>query len=273
MKVKSGIVYFMLAAVLMPAAAFAQVPAATTPTLQGAQSPDAMQSYIQKFNEVWHKPAQPAAAPAPAAPLQLPIPGAKDISQTPAFLQNVNNIYNDPATPTFGNPNGDVTIVEYYDYLCPHCKASESGLEKLLQEDSNIKMVYKDFPMLSDMSFSAAAASLASLKQGNDAYLKFHQLLLNPQTVINSYDAIYNTAAAAGLNVNQLKRDMLNGPVASPNRAIDLQIQHNLDVGKSIGVTGIPTFIINGYFISGERDYDSLKKMVAYVRSLKKAPQ
>jgi protein-disulfide isomerase len=217
-------------------------------------------------------PAPSAAAATPGQPQTLPIPDAKDISQATAYVKNLADINNNPATPAFGNPKGDVVIVEYCDYQSGPCKTSQAGLEKLLKEDGNIKIVYKDYPVTSSvLANTMAFATLASQKQGADGYLKFHQSLLNPQTVVNNDNDLFQVAASAGLDVNQLRRDMLQSNVAVLNRAIGQQIQDNTDVGRSIGVTSVPAFIIGGYLVSGERDYDSLRKMVTYVRSLKTA--
>lgn len=159
-----------------------------------------------------------------------------------------------------GNPEGDVTIVEYFDYLCHYCKDEEAGLEQLLQEDGNLKIIYKDFPKHGPLSVTVAIAALASVRQGADKYQMFHNALLNNNVSITSEDVIYQVAGSVGLDVNRLKQDMADKSFAN-------QVQDNITVGRSIGVQITPTFIIGGYFFPGDSGYDKLKQMVAYVRS------
>jgi protein-disulfide isomerase len=124
--------------------------------------------------------------------------------------------------------------------------------------------------VLSAVSYTASFATLAALKQGAAAYLKFRHVLLMPETVIKYDSDIYRTAGKAGVDVHRMEQDMMNGNIAVPNRALDLQISNDITVGQALGITAIPAFIINGYLVTGPQDYNSLKKMVAYVRSLKK---
>ncbi len=187
----------------------------------------------------------------------------QDISATPAFTANADDLFNNPSSPTFGNPHGDITVVEFYDYQCSYCKATEESLEKLLQQDKNVKVVFKDFPKLGPHSVVMTTVTLAGLRQGADKYLKLHEALLSKHVSIGSEDDLYKMAYAVGLEVDKLKQDM-------KVPAIDAQIQDNLTVGKSIGVKLTPTFIINGYFYPGAQDYDHLKQMVDYVRSTNK---
>jgi len=194
----------------------------------------------------------------------LPInSNAQDISNTPAFTSSSDDIYNNPLTPAFGNSDADVTIIEYYDYLCPYCKDEEEGLEKLLNEDSNIKIIYKDIPKHGPLSITAAIASLASLRQGEDKYLAFHNALMSKDTSLTSEDMLYQIAGSVGLDVSKLKQDMSDATFSN-------QVQDNITVAKSIGVRITPTFIIGGYFFPGDSGYDKLKQMVDYVRSNKK---
>lgn len=182
-----------------------------------------------------------------------------NLSHTAAFAAVSSDIYNNPSTPVAGNPGAPVTIVEYYDYQCHYCKASEAGLEQLLQE-GNVKLVIKDFPKLGPISTIMAMGTLAAQRQGADKYLKLHQALMSPHTVVSDENAFYQQAAAAGLDVNRLKKDMLDP-------AITNQIKDNITVGKSIGVQMTPTFIVNGYYVPGGHDYNEMKQFIAYTQS------
>ena len=183
---------------------------------------------------------------------------AQDISKSPAFTQYSDDILNNPLTPAMGNTSGDVTIIEYFDFLCHYCKDEEAGLEKLLQEDGNLKIIYKVSPKHGPLSVTAAIASLASVRQGTDKYQAFHDALMNVD--IASEDTIYQVASSVGLDVTKLKQDMAD-------KSLSDQVQDNINVGQNIGVHIVPTFIIGGYFFPGDSGYDKLKQMVAYVRS------
>jgi len=161
--------------------------------------------------------------------------------------------------PAFGNPSGDVTIVEFYDYRCSYCKASEDGLERVLQEDRNLKIVYMDFPKLGPLSDTAAIATLASMRQGAGKYITLHYMLMNKNMNLSSEEKLYDAASAAGIDVNQLQTDM-----ADP--AITQQIENNIEYGRSIGVKVTPDFVIGGKFYPGYASYDELKERIAWAR-------
>jgi len=167
------------------------------------------------------------------------------------------NIY-----PVFGNPNGDVTIFEFYDYQCGYCKASEEGLERLLREDKNLKIIYMDFPKLGPLSDTAAIATLASLRQGADKYLKLHNMLMNKNVRLTGEDMLYQTAASVGLDVGQIKKDMTDPAIAQ-------QVRDNIAAGKSAGVRVTPSFVIGGQFFPGYATYDELKQRVGDARAAK----
>jgi len=165
-------------------------------------------------------------------------------------------IFNDPNTPIGGNPKGDVTVVEFFDYQCGYCKMSEEAVEKLMKEDKNVKFLYKDFPILGPMSVTAAKASFASAKQGK--YIKFHDALMNKKDHV-SEDVIYQVAKDVGLDVEKLKKDM-------NDEATTKLIETNLKLGGDIGVRGTPMFIVGEQIYPGAMQYDQLKKAVDAAR-------
>lgn len=187
--------------------------------------------------------------------------GATDISAKLAPVRN--EVFNNPASPVGGNPSGDVTIVQFYDYRCGYCKAAEPGFEKLVQEDGNIKVIYKDYPFLGEFSRGIAVAALASRKQGEDKRLKFHQLLM--QRTLSSDPDMYKTAEAAGLDLKQLKRDMVERRVTRLNYELVTQIESNKVLAGKLGINAVPSFIVGDYFFRGG-DMAKLKELVAYVR-------
>jgi protein-disulfide isomerase len=179
-----------------------------------------------------------------------------------AVQESHDKIFNDPATPVGGNPKGDVTIVEFYDFQCGYCKMSEEATEKLLKTDKNVKFVYKDFPILGPMSTQASKAALASIRQ--DKFVAFHDALMNRKEHLSD-DIIYQTAKQVGIDVDRLKKDMGDDAIAK-------QIEANLKLGSDIGVRGTPMFIVGEQVYPGALQYDQIKKAVDDVRTGSKKP-
>lgn len=171
-------------------------------------------------------------------------------------------IYNDPNAPVAGNPKGNVTVVEFYDYQCGYCKISVEAIQKLLAEDKNVKLIYKEFPILGPNSVLAAKISLASIRQGK--FIKFHDALMSDKEHL-SEEGIFKIAKSVGLDVEKLKKDM-----ADP--AIEKMIKENQTLGSDIGAHGTPTFVIGDQVYPGAMQYDSLKKAVEDARAEAKAP-
>lgn len=155
-----------------------------------------------------------------------------------------------------GNPNGDVTLVEMSDYNCGFCRKSLADVEKLLEEDDNIRVVYKQVPVLAQSSDTAARWSLAAAKQGKSR--EFHNALFAAGQV--SDDSINIAAQNAGLNIEQAKKQLQSGD-------IETEIQQNLTIMREIGLSGTPSFIIGDTILEGAVGYDALKQAVEGARA------
>jgi protein-disulfide isomerase len=107
----------------------------------------------------------------------------------------------DPAAPVAGNPNGDVTIVEFFDYRCPYCKQVQPSIRELLGSDKQIRFVYKEFPVLGKESVFAGKAALAAARQGK--YEPFHNALMANKGQLSD-DVVFKTADSVGLDVERL---------------------------------------------------------------------
>jgi protein-disulfide isomerase len=162
-------------------------------------------------------------------------------------------VFDDPATPVGGNPHGDATIVEFFDYQCPYCKRVEPDLESLMRQDSKLRIVYKEFPVLGPVSVVAARAALAAVRQ--DKYAAFHDAMMAATGHITD-DTVYKVAASVGLDVARLKRDMAASQIAS-------QISANLALAQALDIHGTPTFVIGREIVPGAVSIASLKKLVA----------
>jgi protein-disulfide isomerase len=173
-----------------------------------------------------------------------------------AIQENRAALLSDPDSPIAGNPNGDVTIVEFSDYQCPYCKRSHSTVKALLESDSKVKLVFKDLPILGEPSRIAALAALASRAQHK--HLAFHNALMEFNGKIDR-DKVMEIAGSVGLDVAQLQKDM-----ADPK--LKEIIDHNLALASALGVRGTPAFVIGNTFVPGAVDADTLKQLIADAR-------
>jgi protein-disulfide isomerase len=183
---------------------------------------------------------------------------AQDAAARTAIGDRQSELLRDPASPIAGNPNGDVTIVEFFDYHCPYCKQVEPALDALLKEDPKIRIVYKEFPILGPDSVTASQAALAALKQGPQKYSRFHAAMMSTKGAINE-TVIMQVARDAGLDVTRLKMDM-----KAPD--VETMIKRNYDLAEALKIHGTPAFIVGDALAPGAVDIDTLRKMVADAR-------
>jgi protein-disulfide isomerase len=162
-----------------------------------------------------------------------------------------------PLTQVLGNPAGDVTIIEFFDYACPYCKAIEPRLQALLKADPKVRLVIKEFPILTPASLVATKAALASVRQGK--YAAFHQALMLRKGSLNEA-AIYDTAKAVGLNVAKLKRDMADPAIAEAVIA-------NLNLARSLRIFGTPGIIVGNHIHTEPSAEMDFPKIVAAARA------
>lgn len=159
--------------------------------------------------------------------------------------------------PFAGNPQGDVTVVEFYDLRCPYCRRMLPVLADLLHQDPKIRLVYKDIPILGPGSMLGARAVLAAQRQGG--YLKLHDAIMaGPPTITE--DSIRDAAISVGLDWEQLRRDM-DDPV------IEARIGANLSLAHDLGVDGTPVYVIGTRVFPGAVDLAELQSAVAAVRA------
>ena len=164
---------------------------------------------------------------------------------------------NDPNAPVLGNPDGDVTVVEFFDYNCPYCRRVKPEMEALLAADPNVRVVYREWPILGDGSVFAARAALASRNQGK--YEEFHWAMMQLKERAEEA-SIFRTAEDIGLDVAQLRRDM-NGP------EIEEHIQTSMRLAQSLGFSGTPSFVIGDSLAPGLIQADQMIELVDQARA------
>jgi len=147
-----------------------------------------------------------------------------------------------PSSPVIANPQGDITIVEFFDYTCPYCKAAEPRLMRLVDGDKRVKLVMKEFPILTKASLIASRMALAAAKQGK--YRAFHLALMRREGVLDEA-GILETAKAVGVDVGRARRDMYAPDVTD-------EIIANFNLARGIRVFQTPAYIVGTHLVTGD---------------------
>jgi len=178
-------------------------------------------------------------------------------AQRQFIADHKDEIFNDPNTPIIGNPKGSVTIVEFFDFRCPYCKGMARELADLVRADGNIRLVYKDFPILGPTSGYAAKAALAAQRQGK--YAELHLALMGYKGQLDD-DMVINLARQVGLDIDLLRKDMERPEILT-------QIRKNEDLAMGLKITGTPGFIIGNSVVDGAMPIEKMKELVAQQRN------
>jgi protein-disulfide isomerase len=173
-------------------------------------------------------------------------------------------ILNDPDAPTAGNPNGDLTIVDFFDYNCPYCKMAAKSLERIVKEDGNIRLVYRDWPILTDTSIVGAQLALAAKYQ--DKYLPVHHALMDIPGYGISQERMLAAVRTTGVDAARLDADV-------NNHADDIArlVKRNLNIAEAIGLRGTPGFLVGVYKVNEALNYDGFVRVVADARKRQKS--
>ncbi|MFH1157499.1 MAG: DsbA family protein [Pseudomonadota bacterium] len=181
--------------------------------------------------------------------------------QGAALEKNKDFLFNDSSSPDAGNPDGDVTIVEFFDYNCVYCKNAFFDVQKLLEKDKKVRFVFKDSPVLGPTSEAAAKWALAAQKQKK--YFEYHKALMSNKTPLTD-EVLEKIAAGLGLDVPQAKKDIEGADIL-------LQLEKNRALAAGIGINSTPTFIVGDDMNPGAMNLEQMEKMVAGQRRKKEA--
>lgn len=163
----------------------------------------------------------------------------------------------DPASPVGGNPQGDVTLVEFFDYNCPYCRRVAPIMTDAEAADSKLRIVYKEFPILGPNSVFAAKAALAAERQGR--YVPFHHALMQSKGAA-SEETVLAAATQVGLDIPRLKSDMNDAEIQA---ALD----RNQALAGALRINGTPGFVIGSDVLHGATDLDTLQKLIKKARA------
>jgi protein-disulfide isomerase len=164
----------------------------------------------------------------------------------------------DPEIPASGNPDGDVTIIEYLDYQCPYCRKIHPVLESLAREDAKLRLVYKNWPILGDASIYAAQMALAAREQGK--YAQAHEALISLTSKLTT-TVTDTTLAKAGVDVERAR-----GVLVKDVAAIGAVLKRNAAQAKGLDFQGTPGFIVGKFRVPGPLAADQFKMAIADAR-------
>ncbi|AKO99546.1 Disulfide bond formation protein D precursor [Marinovum algicola] len=162
----------------------------------------------------------------------------------------------DPNAPVLGNPDGDVTVVEFFDYNCPYCRRAMPQVDALIEQDKNVRLVYREWPILGDGSVFAARAALAAREQGK--YEEFHEAMMGMNGRAEEA-SVLRIAGEVGLDIEQLRRDM-QAPEVSEH------IETSMELTRALGFTGTPSFVIGDTLVGGLVEAEVLAEHVQTAR-------
>ena len=178
-----------------------------------------------------------------------------DVAQS-APEQNRDRLFNDPNAPVLGNPEGDVTMVEFFDYNCPYCRRASPNVEALLQSDANVRLVYREWPILGEGSVFAARAALAAREQGK--YERFHRAMMGMNGRAEEA-SVMRIAREVGLDTEQLRRDMEGSSVQE-------HIDTSMRLAQAMGFNGTPSFVIGDEVAPGLLSTEQMTTLVEAAR-------
>ena len=200
------------------------------------------------------QPAAVAGTDANANP--KPIARASD-----AVKNNADTLFRSARQVTLGNPSGDVTMVEFFDYNCGYCKGALPAMLTLLKDDPRLKIVLKEWPILGPGSVEAARVAIAVHMQdsGGQKYLTFHSKLLGDPGPANREKALA-AAEATGIDMTRLQRDMTSDEVGAT-------IDENVDLARAVGINGTPGYVIGDTVVAGAVGVAALQDQIGMARA------
>jgi protein-disulfide isomerase len=170
-------------------------------------------------------------------------------------------VLRDPEIPAGGNPQGDINIVEWFDYNCPYCRKIAPELQQVVQDDGKVRLVFKDWPILGEVSKIAARLALASKYQ--DKFLQAHEAMISVNSKLTE-PRIRELLSGAGIDIDRLNRDL-----TANAKAIDAILARNNDQAVAFGFKGTPSFIVGKFRVPGTLTMAEFEQVIADARKAK----
>ncbi len=173
-------------------------------------------------------------------------------------LEELESVFETADLPIAGNPDGDVTIVEFFDYNCGYCKRAFSDVKKLIENDKNVRVVFIEMPILSALSEDAAKWALAVYTAAPEKYFDFHSALMSSRAPKSEGD-LKKIVKDLGLDPKETEKAANSDEVAN-------RLQDMIGYGSELGISGTPAFIINGQIVRGHMGYTGMKAAIDNAR-------
>lgn len=170
-------------------------------------------------------------------------------------------VLRDPDIPVLGNPDGDISIVEYFDYNCPYCRRIAPEISQVVQDDGKVRLVLKDWPILGETSKIAARMALATKYQ--DKFLPAHEALIGVSSKLTE-PRIRELLTGAGVDMDRLNRDL-----AAKAKEIDAILARNNDQALAFEFRGTPSFIVGKFRVPGVLTMAEFEQVIADARKAK----
>jgi protein-disulfide isomerase len=183
---------------------------------------------------------------------------AENNARSKALQTHKQQIFESKRDIVIGNPKGNVTLVEFFDYNCGYCKRAVADIAELLKSDPNLRVVLKELPILSEGSVEAARVAVAVRLQDPSKYWAFHRNLMSGRGEANAAQALA-AAQKAGLDVERLKKDISNPEV-------DATLAEVQELAKALAISGTPSYVLGDQLIPGALPHDRLAVAIAQVR-------
>ncbi|MGJ3258088.1 MAG: DsbA family protein [Rhodospirillales bacterium] len=183
---------------------------------------------------------------------------AEQAAQQQRLVEMRQQIENADLSPVGGNTEGNVTVVEFFDYKCGYCKRVHETVINTVADDGNVRLVYKEFPILGPESMTAARAALGVFYNIKDKYFGFHDALMQARGGL-SEDRVLEIAASVGLDKAAVKKHM-------KDPRIDTELRHNMALAEALGIRGTPAFIVDNTLVPGALDRESLEDLIKQAR-------
>ena len=251
----SSVIRYALAALMLAAGSFAGH-AQSVPEAQRTEIEKIIRDYLINHPEVLQEAI---------AALEKKQAADEAAKHEAAVKDNAEALFSSPRQVTVGNPQGDVTFVEFFDYNCGYCKRAMADMFDLLKNDTKLKVVLKEFPVLGPGSVEAARVAVAARMQDKTGkkYLDFHQKLLGGRGQADKARALA-AAKEAGLDVARIERDMASDEVRQ-------SLEESLKLAEKLGLNGTPSYVIGPNVVVGAVGLDALKEKINSARCGKAA--
>lgn len=168
------------------------------------------------------------------------------------------DLFNDPLTPVGGNPDGDITIVEFFDYRCHFCKRVLPSVQEILETDKNVRVVFKEFPILGPESVYASRAALSAWKIDESKYLDLHNAIMGVHGQLTER-RVDRLVEEAGYDIEAVKSGM-------ESEEIETIIQRNYALAETLNIRGTPAFVIGNQLVPGAIDLEQMRQLIADAR-------